>query len=195
MIRYYINIPNFKLYKSYLKTICIEGEHTFNKNWKILKDFGYLTQVKENSDTGYVYIYDLKDSPEGENPHLGNPHLGNPGVGNHCLEKEISNKQVSNNNESIIKETIDTERIRKMLDPFINIEIQRAKEVNADPQEVKDSFKDFLIALSSYKDPDMVRKINIYGQDPVFDLWKKVYEELYDTSILGRPNRTVFNKY
>ena len=97
--------------KSYLKTICIEGEHTFNKNWKILKDFGYLTQVKENSGTGYVYIYDLKDSPEGENPHLGNP-----GVGNHCLEKEISNKQVSNNNESIIKEK---ELLKKEQDLYI----------------------------------------------------------------------------
>ena len=59
-----ITRENFTLYKSYLMTICKEGERAFNTMWTELKDHGYLIQTKfKGKDGKWEYEYELLDEP------------------------------------------------------------------------------------------------------------------------------------
>lgn len=70
VIRYYISIPNFELYKSFLERMSKDGRDGFNSAWKELKDKGYLKVYKIRVGHGrFVYEYDLLDEPE---VHLNN---------------------------------------------------------------------------------------------------------------------------
>ena len=71
LIQSYITIPNFKLYKSYLMSVCIEGQCSFD-SWNELKNKGYLKIFKiAKADTkGFYYEYDLLDIAEPDTPSL-----------------------------------------------------------------------------------------------------------------------------
>ena len=59
-----ITRENFILYKSYLETICKEGERAFNTMWSELKNMGYLIQTKYKAEDGkWAYEYELLDEP------------------------------------------------------------------------------------------------------------------------------------
>lgn len=72
LIQSYITIPNFKLYKSYLMSVCIEGQCSFDSAWNELKNKGYLKIFKiAKADTkGFYYEYDLLDIAEPDTPSL-----------------------------------------------------------------------------------------------------------------------------
>lgn len=72
LIQSYITIPNFKLYKSYLMSACIEGQCSFDSAWNELKNKGYLKIFKiAKADTkGFYYEYDLLDTAEPDTPSL-----------------------------------------------------------------------------------------------------------------------------
>ena len=72
LIQSYITIPNFKLYKSYLMSVCIEGQCSFDSAWNELKNKGYLKIFKiAKADTkGFYYEYDLLDTAEPDTPSL-----------------------------------------------------------------------------------------------------------------------------
>lgn len=50
LIQSYITIPNFKLYKSYLMSVCVEGQCSFDSAWNELKEkeklCSYIQQIK-----------------------------------------------------------------------------------------------------------------------------------------------------
>ena len=48
LIQSYITIPNFKLYKSYLMSVCIEGQCSFDSAWNELKNKGYKVGLLSN---------------------------------------------------------------------------------------------------------------------------------------------------
>ena len=65
IINYYLSIPNFELYKSFLMTNCKEGRDNFDKVWKELKDTGYLKIYKIQIHSGkFIYQYELLDEPD-----------------------------------------------------------------------------------------------------------------------------------
>ena len=72
LIQSYITIPNFKLYKSYLMSVCIEGQCSFDSACNELKNKGYLKIFKiAKADTkGFYYEYDLLDTAEPDTPSL-----------------------------------------------------------------------------------------------------------------------------
>ena len=72
LIQSYITIPNFKLYKSYLMSMCVEGQCSFDSAWNELKEKGYLKIFKiAKADTkGFYYEYDLLDTAEPDTPSL-----------------------------------------------------------------------------------------------------------------------------
>lgn len=72
LIQSYITIPNFKLYKSYLMSMCVEGQCSFDSAWNELKNKGYLKIFKiAKADTkGFYYEYDLLDTAEPDTPSL-----------------------------------------------------------------------------------------------------------------------------
>lgn len=63
IIKHYITIPKFVLYKSTLKKAFGCGsDNTFDKYWKELKDLGLLVQARVHSDGRWVYKYKLTSS-------------------------------------------------------------------------------------------------------------------------------------
>ena len=67
LIESLISIPNFTLYKSTLFKYTKEGTDAFESAWKELKKAGYLVQEKIQTHKGFIYEYDLLDTPEERN--------------------------------------------------------------------------------------------------------------------------------
>lgn len=64
LIQYFINIPDFILYKNTLRKHMAEGNKAFESMWKELKDKGYLIQYRLQGEKGYYYYeYELLDEP------------------------------------------------------------------------------------------------------------------------------------
>lgn len=64
MINYYLDIPDFVLYKGNLLSVCVEGKKAFNSAWGELKERGYLLQFQhKDSKNHWYYDYELLDNP------------------------------------------------------------------------------------------------------------------------------------
>ena len=63
IIKSYIGIPDFILYRNTVKKSFPGGEYSFKKGWKELKDLGYLVQIKEHINGRYTYSYKLLSTP------------------------------------------------------------------------------------------------------------------------------------
>ena len=63
LIQSYITIPDFILYKNFLRKQCLEGDSAFNTAWKELKEQGYLIQYKlqDKVTKQFYYEYELLD--------------------------------------------------------------------------------------------------------------------------------------
>lgn len=72
LIQSYITIPNFKLYKSYLMSVCVEGQCSFDSAWNELKAKGYLKiyKIAKSDAKGFYYEYELLDAAESDTPAL-----------------------------------------------------------------------------------------------------------------------------
>lgn len=72
LIQSYITIPNFKLYKSYLMSVCVEGQCSFDSAWNELKEKGYLKiyKIAKSDAKGFYYEYELLDAAESNTPAL-----------------------------------------------------------------------------------------------------------------------------
>lgn len=66
LIESLLSIPNFTLYKDYLINCSTDGKSAFDSAWKELKSAGYLVQEKVQTHKGFVYEYELLDSPSGD---------------------------------------------------------------------------------------------------------------------------------
>lgn len=75
LIESYITIPNFTLYKSFVKSKCKEGNRAFQTIWNELKDTGYLKQYKIRIPNGFMYEYELLDTPDTSIPATINVNL------------------------------------------------------------------------------------------------------------------------
>lgn len=69
MIQSYILIPDFTLYKWYLKNESGLGDKAFQTVWNELKNKGYLKQARVQTEKGnFVYEYELKEKADLETP-------------------------------------------------------------------------------------------------------------------------------
>lgn len=69
MIQSYILIPDFTLYKWYLKNESGLGDTAFQTVWNELKNRGYLKQARVQTEKGnFVYEYELKEKADLETP-------------------------------------------------------------------------------------------------------------------------------
>ena len=67
LISSYISIPDFTLYKSFIKKKASLGKDAFQKYWNELKTKGYLLQYELRDEKGkYYYEYELLDEPSEE---------------------------------------------------------------------------------------------------------------------------------
>lgn len=68
MIRYYVSIPGFVLYKSHLFTQVSDGMYAFNSGWRELKEHGYLKQYRRRVPGGFQYEYELLNEADLSTP-------------------------------------------------------------------------------------------------------------------------------
>lgn len=200
LIQHFITIPKFTLHKSHLRTFCKEGDYAFDTCWNNLVQIGYLTIEKTNTHSGFVYEYDLKDSlcdisPDPNFPSLGNPDVGNPAPGNWGANN-TNRIRIINNTHSIIDDdyALALDRIRALLDPYIQLEKQKAFELGTSIQEIEQSCEVFFKALHAIKDPKTIKAINSADLDSLYGFWRRIFFELFDTSIYDGPERSVGNK-
>lgn len=99
LIQSYIDIPNFVLYKGFLRKKCKEGRDAFDGAWNELKRNGYLIQyrLRDKESQKYYYEYELLDAPEvkvenGIEPDTENPYMGEPHTEKPCAEKPSTEK-------------------------------------------------------------------------------------------------------
>lgn len=100
LIKCYITIPGFILYKNTLKKSSREGETAFENAWKELKDKGYLLQWKVKAGDGRFH-YGYKLPYENDHTHVSQgvekPDVDNPGGGKKgCINKtDASNTELN----------------------------------------------------------------------------------------------------
>ena len=94
LIESLLSIPNFTLYKDYLINCSTDGKSAFDSAWKELKGAGYLVQEKVQTHKGFVYEYELLDSPGDFVSSINGADSGNN------LENvpSMQNSNISNNN-------------------------------------------------------------------------------------------------
>lgn len=81
LIQSYITIPGYQLYKSYLYSICSEGERAFDSAWKELQDAGYfLMEKKRDENNRFFYVYELLDTPVKSKKSESEPPQQNVGM-------------------------------------------------------------------------------------------------------------------
>lgn len=67
LISSYISIPDFSLYKTFIKKKAGLGRDAFQKYWNELKTKGYLLQYELRDEKGHIYYeYELLDEPNQE---------------------------------------------------------------------------------------------------------------------------------
>lgn len=96
IIKSYIGIPDFTLYRNTVKKSFPGGEYSFKKGWKELKDLGYLVQIKEHINGRYTYSYKLLSNPSiqsGGKQSIEKQAVDGQGVDGQSAEKQEVEKQ------------------------------------------------------------------------------------------------------
>lgn len=87
LIESLLSIPNFTLYKDYLISCSTDGKSAFDSAWKELKDAGYLKQDKIQTHKGFIYEYELLDSPDEYENSPGGSSVQNANAGGRKAEE------------------------------------------------------------------------------------------------------------
>lgn len=166
LIQSYITIPNFKLYKSYLMSVCVEGQCSFDSAWNELKEKGYLKiyKIAKSDAKGFYYEYELLDAAEPDTPALI------------VVRKDgtIVDKEQENNDNPIEiveqpEETTD-ESVSSVIEHTEKKEIQEENSENSNKQ--------------SYDYQTTVEKVNNQiGYDDAVELYKMLNSQYSDNAI------------
>lgn len=167
LIQSYITIPNFKLYKSYLMSMCVEGQCSFDSAWNELKNKGYLKIFKiAKADTkGFYYEYDLLDTAEPDTPSLTVVRR----------DGTIVEKTQENNNtpEEIIEQTEETTE-----------ENGSSVIEHTEKEEFQEEISENSIEESSNDYKNTLEKVNNQiGYDDAVELYKMLNSEYSDNAI------------
>ena len=166
LIQSYITIPNFKLYKSYLMSVCVEGQCSFDSAWNELKEKGYLKiyKVAKSDAKGFYYEYELLDAADSDTPALI------------VIRKDgtIVDKEQENNDNPIEiveqpEETTD-ESVSSVIEHTEKKEIQEKNSENSNKE--------------SYDYQTTVEKVNNQiGYDDAVELYKMLNSQYSDNAI------------
>lgn len=166
LIQSYITIPNFKLYKSYLMSVCVEGQCSFDSAWNELKNKGYLKIFKiAKADTkGFYYEYELLDAAEPDTPALI------------VIRKDgtIVDKEQENNDNPI--EIV--EQPEETTDESVSSVIEHTEKKEIQEENSENSNKE------SYDYQTTVEKVNNQiGYDDAVELYKMLNSQYSDNAI------------
>jgi hypothetical protein len=166
LIQSYITIPNFKLYKSYLMSVCVEGQCSFDSAWNELKEKGYLKiyKIAKSDAKGFYYEYELLDAAESDTPALI------------VIRKDgtIVDKEQENNDNpiEIVEQPEETtgESVSSVIEHTEKKEIQKENSENSNKE--------------SYDYQTTVEKVNNQiGYDDAVELHKMLNSQYSDNAI------------
>lgn len=166
LIQSYITIPNFKLYKSYLMSVCVEGQCSFNSAWNELKEKGYLKiyKIAKSDSKGFYYEYELLDTAEPDTPEL--IVIRKDGT---IVEKE----QENNDNPT---ETV--EQPEETTDESVSSGFEHTEKKENQEENSENSNKE------SYDYQTTVEKVNNQiGYDDAVELYKMLNSQYSDNAI------------
>lgn len=166
LIQSYITIPNFKLYKSYLMSVCVEGQCSFDSAWNELKEKGYLKiyKIAKSDAKGFYYEYELLDAAEPDTPALI------------VIRKDgtIVDKEQENNDNPI--EIV--EQPEETTDESVSSVIEHAEKKEIQEENSENSNKE------SYDYQTTVEKVNNQiGYDDAVELYKMLNSQYSDNAI------------
>lgn len=166
LIQSYITIPNFKLYKSYLMSVCVEGQCSFDSAWNELKEKGYLKiyKVAKSDAKGFYYEYELLDAADSDTPALI------------VIRKDgtIVDKEQENNDNSI--EIV--EQPEETTDESVSSVIEHTEKKEIQEENSENSNKE------SYDYQTTVEKVNNQiGYDDAVELYKMLNSQYSDNAI------------
>lgn len=166
LIQSYITIPNFKLYKSYLMSVCVEGQCSFDSAWNELKEKGYLKiyKIAKSDSKGFYYEYELLDTAEPDTPAL--IVIRKDGT---IVEKE----QENNDNPT---ETV--EQPEETTDESVSSVFEHTEKKENQEENSENSNKE------SYDYQTTVEKVNNQiGYDDAVELYKMLNSQYSDNAI------------
>lgn len=166
LIQSYITIPNFKLYKSYLMSVCVEGQCSFDSAWNELKEKGYLKiyKIAKSDSKGFYYEYELLDAAEPDTPAL--IFIRKDGT---IVEKE----QENNDNPT---ETV--EQPEETTDESVSSVFEHTEKKENQEENSENSNKE------SYDYQTTVEKVNNQiGYDDAVELYKMLNSQYSDNAI------------
>ena len=166
LIQSYITIPNFKLYKSYLMSVCVEGQCSFDRAWNELKEKGYLKiyKIAKSDSKGFYYEYELLDAAEPDTPAL--IVIWKDGT---IVEKE----QENNDNPT---ETV--EQPEETTDESVSSVFEHTEKKENQEENSENSNKE------SYDYQTTVEKVNNQiGYDDAVELYKMLNSQYSDNAI------------
>lgn len=166
LIQSYITIPNFKLYKSYLMSVCVEGQCSFDSAWNELKKKGYLKiyKIAKSDSKGFYYEYELLDTAEPDTPAL--IVIRKDGT---IVEKE----QENNDNPT---ETV--EQPEETTDESVSSVFEHTEKKENQEENSENSNKE------SYDYQTTVEKVNNQiGYDDAVELYKMLNSQYSDNAI------------
>lgn len=166
LIQSYITIPNFKLYKSYLMSVCVEGQCSFDSAWNELKEKGYLKiyKIAKSDAKGFYYEYELLDAAEPDTPALI------------VIRKDgtIVDKEQENNDNPI--EIV--EQPEETTDESVSSVIEHTEKKENQEENSENSNKE------SYDYQTTVEKVNNQiGYDDAVELYKMLNSQYSDNAI------------
>ena len=166
LIQSYITIPNFKLYKSYLMSVCVEGQCSFDSAWNELKEKGYLKiyKIAKSDAKGFYYEYELLDAAEPDTPALI------------VIRKDgtIVDKEQENNDNPI--EIV--EQPEETTDESVSSVIEHTEKKKIQEENSENSNKE------SYDYQTTVEKVNNQiGYDDAVELYKMLNSQYSDNAI------------
>ena len=166
LIQSYITIPNFKLYKSYLMSVCVEGQCSFDSAWNELKEKGYLKiyKIAKSDSKGFYYEYELLDTAEPDTPAL--IVIRKDGT---IVEKEQENNDNPTETVEQPEETTD----ESVSSVFEHTEKKDNQEENSENSNIE-----------SYDYQTTVEKVNNQiGYDDAVELYKMLNSQYSDNAI------------
>ena len=148
LIESLLSIEGFQLYRDYLLTLSTNGRDATQKCWNELKKFGYLKQTRISTSKGFVYEYELLDTPEDEPTH-GNPVDGKPVDGN-SIDGEPNNGKADGKNNKLEKNTLENNTIDNN-SVVVDIKAKLNEKISLEKQITKEAYR---LEKGFYDNPD-----------------------------------------
>lgn len=172
-ISYFLSIPDFTLYKDTLLNSSSDGATSFNSAFNELKKSGYLKVYKIQTSNGFVYEYELLDSPTDTKSTSGISDNGNSSEGeqgpilkNTQENNNQENKDCCNNNK---ESKVDTDSFASKIDEYKNSYMDAVRNDKEAVNSLQVSSKK-LFNLFNVLPTDAARIVNSFSSDQAIAL-------------------------